>query len=76
MDIIEKTSRINVPTMIFGTLTLIFGWLVTGTQNPIAQLQLGVIALVFLNLFFYSLAAEKTAELEKVIKKINEEKGS
>lgn len=59
MDLFEKTSRISIPTMIFGTLTLIFGWLVTGTQDPIAQLQLGEIALTFLSLFFYALARDE-----------------
>jgi len=72
MDLFEKTSRINVPTMVFGTLTIIFGWLITETPSQIVQLQLAVIALVFLNLFFYSLSAEKVRELE-AMKKISEE---
>jgi len=73
MDLFEKTSKVGIPTILFGTLTIIFGWLVTETPNTILQLQLGVIALVFLNLFFYSLAAEKARELEDTIKKLSEE---
>lgn len=68
MDLFEKTSKISTPTMIFGTLALIFSWLVTGTPDPIAQLQLGEIALTFLSLFFYALSrdeAEQTRPLEK-----------
>jgi len=65
MDLFEKTSKLNVPTMVFGTLTLIFGWLVTSTQDPIAQLQLGEIALTFLSLFFYALAKDEIAEREE-----------
>lgn len=64
MDLFEKTSRISIPTMIFGTLALVFGWLVTGTQDPIAQLQLGEIALTFLSLFFYALVKEKLREAQ------------
>lgn len=75
MDLFEKKSKINVPTMVFGTLTIILGWLVTETQNQIVHLQLGMIALVFLNLFFYSLAAEKARVLEEDMKKLNEEVG-
>lgn len=67
MDLFEKTSKISVPTMIFGMLALVFGWLVTGTQDPIAQLQLGEIALTFLSLFFYALARDE-AELKEAMK--------
>jgi uncharacterized membrane protein YfcA len=73
MDIFEKTSKLSVPAMIFGTLTIIFGWLITGSQDPIVQLKLGEIALVFLSLFFYSLLAEKKRELEATAKKLSEE---
>lgn len=69
MDLFEKTSRISVPTMIFGTLALVFGWLVTGTQNPIAQLQLGEIALTFLSLFFYALARDEAEQARPSEKK-------
>ncbi|MCU0849731.1 MAG: hypothetical protein MUC80_00460 [Candidatus Thermoplasmatota archaeon] len=75
MDLFERTSKIGIPTILFGTLTIIFGWLVTETPNSIAQLQLGVIALVFLNLFFYSLSAEKARELEEAMKKLSKETG-
>ena len=65
MDLFEKTSKLSIPAMIFGTLALIFGWLVTGSQDPIVQLKLGEIALIFLSLFFYALTWDKAEELEE-----------
>jgi len=73
MDPFKTASKFNIATVIFGTLTLIFGWLITEITEPVAQLQLSVIALVFLNLFFYSLNSEKTAELEAEIKQLRDE---
>jgi hypothetical protein len=68
MDLFERTSKLGVSTMIFGTLALIFGWLITGSQDPIVQLKLGEIALIFLNLFFYALTKDKAEELEEKMK--------
>jgi len=73
MDPFKTTSKLNIETIIFGVLTLLLGWSVTESAEPVAQLQLSVIALVFLNLFFYSLTSEKATELEQKIKKLCEE---
>jgi len=61
-------SKISIPTIIFGVLVMLLGWLITATSNPLVQLQLGEAALVFLSLFFYSLTMDKTEEIEEKIK--------
>jgi len=61
-------SKISIPTIIFGVLVMLLGWLITATSNPIFQLQLGEAALVFLSLFFYSLTMDKMEEIEEKIK--------
>jgi len=61
-------SKISIPTIIFGVLVMLLGWLITATSNPIFQLQLGEAALVFLPLFFYSLTMDKMEEIEEKIK--------
>jgi uncharacterized membrane protein len=68
MDPFKTVSKISIPTIIFGVLVLVLGWLTTATGNPIIQLQLGEVALVFLSLFFYSLYSDKMAEMEEIMK--------
>ena len=65
MDPFKTTSKLSVTTIIFGVLTLIFGWLVTETGSRLVQLQLGEIALVFLSLFFYSLVSDRISTIEE-----------
>jgi ABC-type phosphate transport system permease subunit len=76
MDPFKTVSNISIPTIVFGVLVLVLGWLVTATGNPLVQLQLGEAALVFLSLFFYSLTSDKAAELEEKMKIIAESWGS
>jgi len=68
MDPFKTVSKISIPTIIFGVLVMLLGWLITATSNPLVQLQLGEAALVFLSLFFYSLTMDKTEEIEEKIK--------
>jgi len=73
MDPFKTTSKLSIPTLIFGVLTLLLGSSITEVADQVAQLQLSVIALIFLNLFFYSLSSEKTTELEAEIKQLRDE---
>ena len=68
MDPFKTVSKISIPTIIFGVLVMLLGWLITATTNLIFQLQLGEAALVFLSLFFYSLTMDKIDEIEEKIK--------
>ena len=68
MDPFKTVSKISIPTIIFGVLVMLLGWLITATSNPVFQLQLGEVALVFLSLFFYSLTMDKMEEIEEKIK--------
>jgi len=68
MDPFKTVSKISIPTIIFGVLVMLLGWLITATSNLIFQLQLGEAALVFLSLFFFSLTMDKIEEIEEKIK--------
>ena len=68
MDLFQTTSRLSVMSIIFGGLTLAIGWLIYVVKDPVNQLALGEAALVFLVLFFYSLAMDKMEEIEEKIK--------
>jgi hypothetical protein len=65
MDPFKTASKLSIATIIFGVLALLLGWSITEAAEPVAQFQLSVIALVFLNLFFYALSRDKVAELEE-----------
>ena len=68
MDPIKTVSKISITTIIFGVLVMLLGWLITATNNPLFQLQLGEAALIFLSLFFYSLTMDKIEDIEEKIK--------
>ena len=68
MDPFEGVKKISISTIIFGILTLLIGWSVTQIHDPILRLEIGVIALVFLVLFFYALVMDRVAEVEERIK--------
>ena len=76
MDPFKTTSKISIPTIIFGVLVLILAWLITATSSPLFQLQLGEAALVFLSLFFYSLTSDRIDEMEEIMKIIAENRRS
>ncbi len=68
MDPFKAANKLSIPTIIFGVMVLIFGWLMTATSNPIIQLQLGEAALVFLSLFFFSLISDKISAIEERVR--------
>ena len=74
MDPFKAANKLGIPTIIFGVLVLILGWLITATGNPLVQLQLGEVALVFLSLFFYSLLSDKIAAIEEGMKVLSQGK--
>ena len=74
MDPFKTVNKLSIPSVIFGVLVLILGWLVTATSNPLIQLQLGEAALVFLSLFFYSLVSDKITQIEEGMRALAEGK--
>lgn len=65
MDPFEGVKKISISTIIFGILTLLIGWSVTQVSDYILRLEIGVIALVFLVLFFYSLVMDRISQMEE-----------
>lgn len=65
MDPFEAVKKISISTIIFGILTLLIGWSVTQIYDVILRLEIGVIALVFLVLFFYSLVMDRISQMEE-----------
>lgn len=65
MDPFEGVKKISISTIIFGILTLLIGWSVTQIYDVILRLEIGVIALVFLVLFFYSLVMDRISQMEE-----------
>lgn len=65
MDPFEGVKKISISTIIFGVLTLLIGWSVTQVSDYILRLEIGVIALVFLVLFFYSLVMDRISQMEE-----------
>lgn len=69
----ESLKKMSKATVIFASIVLILAALITRVHDIILQMELSIIALVFLNLFFYSLVMDKISELEKMVKKDEEE---
>ena len=65
MDPFETVKKVSISTIIFGVLTLLIGWSVTQIYDVILRLEIGVIALVFLVLFFYSLVLDRISQMEE-----------
>ena len=65
MNPFESVKKISISTIIFGVLTLLIGWSVTQIHDVILRLEIGVIALVFLVLFFYSLVMDRISQMEE-----------
>lgn len=65
MNPFEAVKKISISTIIFGILTLLIGWSVTQIYDVILRLEIGVIALVFLVLFFYSLVMDRISQMEE-----------
>lgn len=74
MDPFESVKKISISTIIFGILTLLIGWSVTQIYDPILRLEIGVTALVFLVLFFYSLVMDRISHIEERMNIISQEK--
>lgn len=65
MNPFEAVKKISISTIIFGILTLLIGWSVTQIYDVILRLEIGVTALVFLVLFFYSLVMDRISQMEE-----------
>ncbi len=74
MDPFESVKNISISTIIFGVLTLLIGWSVMQIYDPILRLEIGVTALVFLVLFFYSLLLDRISQIEERMNIISQEK--
>ena len=55
----------SAATVIFASVVLILAALITRMQCLLIQIELSMVALIFLNLFFYSLIMDKISELEE-----------
>jgi len=58
-------EKISTTTLVFASIVLILAALITRIQCLLIQIELSLVALVFLNLFFYSLIMDKIAEIER-----------
>lgn len=64
MEMVRMVSRMSIPSIIFGFMTVLLAGFITEVSDPVVQLQIGEAALLFLNLFFYSLNSERISTLE------------
>ena len=64
MEMVRMVSRMSIPSIVFGFMTMLLAGFITEVSDPVVQLQIGEIALLFLNLFFYSLNSERISTLE------------
>ena len=64
MEMVRMVSRMSIPSIIFGFMTMLLAGFITEVSDPVVQLQIGETALLFLNLFFYSLNSERISTLE------------
>lgn len=58
-------NKVSYSTIIFGGAVLILAAVITRIYEPFLRIELALISLIFLNLFFYSLNRDKISELEK-----------
>lgn len=72
MNIFHSTQKLSLETSIFGVMVLIIAALLTMVHNFFIRMELSFVALVFLNLFFYSLLQDKLRELERKIEEMKE----
>jgi len=61
----EALEKMSAATIIFASVVLILAALITRMQCLLIQIELSMVALIFLNLFFYSLTMDKISELEE-----------
>lgn len=61
----KALNKMSTATVVFGSIVLFLAALMTEIHCLLIQIELGMTALVFLNLFFYSLIMDKISEIEK-----------
>jgi hypothetical protein len=57
--IFKRVSRISISTAVFAVMTLLVGYLSTLTDDLFVKIEIQLIALIFLVLFFYSLLKDQ-----------------
>lgn len=65
MKVVRMVSRMSASSVAFGTVALLLAGVMAGIPDPVVQLQVGETALLFLNLFLYSLSSERLRRLER-----------
>ena len=61
----EALEKMSAATVIFASVVLILAALIARINYLLIQIELSMVALIFLNLFFYSLTMDKISELEE-----------
>jgi len=61
----EALEKMSAATVIFAGIVLILAALIARKNYLLIQIELSMVALIFLNLFFYSLTMDKISELEE-----------
>ena len=72
MNIFHSTQKMGFASSVFGVVILIIAALLTMVHDFFIRMELSFVALVFLNLFFYSLLQDKLRELERKMEEMKE----
>ena len=72
MNIFHSTQKLSLEASVFGVMVLIIAALLTMVHDFFIRMELSFVALVFLNLFFYSLLQDKLRELERKMEEMEE----
>jgi len=73
LSISRSTQKLSLEASIFGVMVLIIAALLTMVHDFFIRIELSLAALVFLNLFFYSLLQDKLRELERKMEEMKED---
>jgi hypothetical protein len=60
----RELNKISISTAVFAVMTLLVGYLATTMDDMFSKIELQLIAVVFLILFFYSLLKDKITEVK------------
>lgn len=64
MDVFKEVNKISVLTAVLSVLTIVTGFIATQMEDPITRVEVMIMAVVFLVLFFHSLSRDKISQLE------------
>jgi len=72
LNIFHSTQKLGLEASVFGVMVLIIAALLIMVHDFFIRMELSFVALVFLNLFFYSLLQDKLRELERKMEEMKE----